>query len=269
MTQVYAVAGIIILVCVMICYLFVRQTIIKRKKEKMRLKRALNKRANDLVQMHNAFPPHFLPKDLQMLLYRCIIDVYEQLNKLEPEESDYLENFTLYTSHMESAARITESTTEITLQNSSQINELRQYLNYLGRFIQKWMERGNITSKQYAHYKAQLKQVICKLTVDNYTVSAKAAVSAGKTKLAIHYYTLSKSLIKKEGLVAQNKNKVISINQELERLEEMVRAEELRQAELANAKVKEHGVEQPSAEQDQWDKFSEGDDEWKKKNIYD
>lgn len=267
MTQVYAIIGIIILTCALVCYIFVRQTVVKRKKEKMRLKRALDKRSKDLVQMLSAFPPNFLPTDLQMFVYRCIIDVFEQLSKLAPDEPEYLENFTLYTSQMETAARAPQVQTETNIQSSSQLNELRQYLNYLGRFIQKWLQRGNITSKQYAQYKALLKKLITKLTVDNYTLSAKAAVDIDKQKLAVHYYVLAKNLITKEGLVAINKERLSFINQELARLGKQIKSEAEKQAELDKLEA-ESNNEGEDDTGEEWQKFEE-DAEWKKKNIYD
>jgi hypothetical protein len=84
MTSVYIIIGLILLTCGLICYVFIKQTIVKRKRERTRLFNALEKRSKELLQMLNAFPPHFLPKDISVFLYRCIVDVFEQLSKLEP-----------------------------------------------------------------------------------------------------------------------------------------------------------------------------------------
>lgn len=266
MTQVYVIIGIIIIISCLVCYIFVRQTVIKRKKEKARLKRALDKRSKDLVQMLNAFPPYFLPKDLQVFIYRCIVDVFEQLSKLEPNEQHYIDSYTLYTSQMETAARETHRQSETNIQSSSQINELRQYLNYLGRFVQRWMQRGNISSKQYGHYKTLIKTMITKLMVDNYMLSAKAAMDIQKHKLAAHYYTLAKNLITKEGLLSGNKERLQIINQELSSLKKRIAEEEAEQAELARQQSEENSEQNETEEQ--WGKFQE-DADWKKKNIYD
>lgn len=267
MAQMYAIIGIIMLLCALVCYIFVRQTVVKRKKEKMRLKRALDKRSKDLIQMLNAFPPQFLHNDLLMFIYRCIVDVFEQLSKLAPEEAEYLENFTLYTSQMETAGRTPQAQSQASIQSSSQVNELRQYLNYLGRFIQKWLQRGNISSKQYAHYKALLKNSITKLMIDNYSLSAKSAMEIQKYKLAAHYYMLAKNLITKEGLVATHKERLILINQELSKLEKQIQTEAEKQADLERLETCEgQGDNEESSEQ--WQKIKE-DAEWKKKNVYD
>jgi hypothetical protein len=264
MTQVYIIAGIIITIIVLICFIFIRQTITKRKKEKMRLHRALDKRAKDLVQMLNAFPPNFLPQDLLVFLHRCIVDTYEQLSKLSPDEPEYLEHFKAHTAHMEAAMRAPKTKSEASLQNSSQINEIRQYLNYLGRFMQKWMQRGNISLKQYGNYKDLLKKLITQLMVDNYSLSAKQAVQMDKTKLAIHYYMLAKNLLTKEGLIASKKNRLVMIDQELATLEKRLKDEEQEAGHVAEVSEQEEDTD----ESKQWKKFDE-DADWKKKNVYD
>jgi hypothetical protein len=264
MTQVYIIAGIIITISMLICYVYIRQTITQRTKEKMRLRRALDKRASDLVQMLNAFPANFLPRDLQVFLYRCIVDVYEQLSKLAPSEAEYMENFQAYTSHMENSMRAPKLTTDVNLQNPAQINDIRQYLNYLGRFLQKWMQRGNISQKQYNHYKDLLKKLATQLMVDNYTLSAKQALQIEKPKLAIHHYLLAKSLLAKEDLIVSKQSRVSFVEAELKTLEEQVRLED--EAEGIVASTEE--VDEASAEDRQWQKYDEQAN-WKKKNFYD
>jgi hypothetical protein len=265
MAQVYIIAGIIITISVLICVIYIRQTIIKRAKEKARLHRALDKRAKDLVQMLNAFPPNFLPRDLLVFIHRCIVDVFEQLSKVAPDEPEYLEHFKAYTGHMETVIRMPAKATEVVLQSSTQINEIRQYLNYLGQFLQKWMERGNISAKQYSLYKELLKRLITQLMVDNYTLSAKQAVQLEKPKLAIHYYMLAKSVLTKEGALASKKERLLFINQELQHLEQKVREEELRNGVTTVTSPEENEGNEATK---QWQKFEENA-EWKKKNIYD
>jgi hypothetical protein len=265
MTQVYIIAGTMVLIVALISFVFMRQTISKRHKERMRLQRALDKRSKDLVSMLNAFPPQFLPRDLLIFLYRCIVDTFEQLSKLNPSDSEYIELFKSYTAQMESVIRTPQNDKEVSLQNSSQINEIRQYLNYLGRFLQRWMQRGNISQKQYGLYKGQLKRLITKLMVDNYILSAKQSIQIDKPKLAIHYYSLAKSLITKESLLTSTKGTLTMIQEELSSLEARVKLEE---AEKQAEELLNEPSEGEEAESNQWQQFSE-DDDWKKKNVYD
>lgn len=261
MTQIYIITGIIVLVCSLICYVFIRQTITKRNSEKKRLKRALDKRAKDLVQMLNSFPANFLPRDLQVFVYRCIIDSFEQLSKLDPSEPEYIEHFKSYTSNMESTMRAPKTMANVTFQSSTQINEIRQYLNYLSRFMQKWMQRGNINQKQYSHYKELLKKLITQLMVDNYTISAKQAIQIDKPKLAIHYFSLAKKALTKEELLTSKESRLVLVNEELKKLEYLVQQQES----LSNNN---QTTEEDNEDDKEWQKFEE-DDDWKKKNIYD
>lgn len=266
MTQVYIIAGIMILIIMPICVVFIRQTITKRKKEQMRLHRALDQRAKDLTQMINAFPPQFLPQELSVFLYRCLVDTYEQLSKLSPDNPEYLEQFKIHTAQMEAIMRVPKERSDVSLNSTSQINEIRQYLNHLGRFIQKWMQRGNISSKQYSGYKDILKKLITQLMVDNYSISAKQAVQMGKEKLAVHYYMLAKNLLTKEGIIASKKDRLEKINQRLSELERKLEMQE--EAEGKSAK-EEKAVKAASNSDDKECKGFDEDDDWKKKNVYD
>ncbi len=262
MTAVYIIIGLILLTCALICYIFIKQTIVKKKREKARLFNALEKRSKELLQMLNAFPPHFLPKDLSLFLHRCIVDVFEQLSKLEPDRPEFLDQFTLYTTAMENIVRQPANANEVRLQTTSQINEIRQYLNYLGRFLQKWLQRGNLSEKQYSSYKNSLKNLAAKLMVDNYMLSARKSIEIKKHKLAAHYFTLAKDMITKEGLASSQKDNLSYIDEELARLEELMREEE-EAAGIAKAELKPN-----DDDNDEWSEFEESD-EWKKKNVYD
>jgi hypothetical protein len=263
MTPVYIIIGLIVLTCMLICYVFIKQTIVKRKREKARLFNALVKRSKELLQMLNAFPPHFLPKDLSVFLYRCIVDVFEQLSKLEPERSELLEQFTLYTTTMETKIREPVNDSQVRLQSSTQINEIRQYLNYLGRFMQKWVQRGNLSDQQYGAYKVTLKNLVNKLMIDNYMLSGTASNDIGKYKLAAHHFTLAKNMIIKEGLASTQKDNLAHINQELARLIEAMKLED-----EAAGTVKANIETITTDNNDEWSEL-EAKDGWKKKNIYD
>ena len=262
MTAVHIIIGLIILTCALICYIFIKQTIVKKKREKARLFKALENRAKELLQMLNAFPPQFLPKDLSVFLHRCIVDAFEQLSKLEPDRPEFLEQFTLYTTAMETIIRQPAENNDSYLQSSSQINEIRQYLNYLGRFLQKWLQRGNLSERQYSSYKNSLKNLANKLMVDNYILSARKSIDIKKYKLAVHYFTLAKKIMAKEGLSGIQKESLHYINEELAKLTELIKAEE-DAAGIANA-----DITADNNESNEWSGFDENDD-WKKKNVYD
>lgn len=266
MTQIYITIAVIGIVALLVCYVFIKQTISERKQEKERLHRALKKRAKDLIQMLSAFPEHYLPKEIAVFVYRVVVDAYEQLTKLEPSEKAYAEGFKFHTAQMEATARQPENRKLQHLQSAAQINELRQYINILSGFCMKSMKRGQISSKQCAHYKALLKELSIHLACDNYNVCAKQAKDNGKPKLAIHFYELAKNLLLKE-TPADYKSSIQFINEEIPKLQELERAQ-LSEKERLLAEKRDEQLNQPSPEEAEWDEFQE-EAGWKKKNIYD
>jgi hypothetical protein len=267
MTSVYIIIGLILLTCALICYIFIKQTIVKHKRQKARLFSALEKRSKEFLQMLNAFPPHFLPKDISVFLYRCIVDVFEQLSKLEPGRPELLEQFTLYSTALETTMRQPVNNHQVRLQNTNQINEIRQYLNYLSRFMQKWVERGNLSSKQYQAYKVTLKNLAAKLMIDNYMLSATKSDGIGKNKLATHYFTLAKNMITKEGLVNTQKDDLAHINEELARLGEFLKLED-EAADKVQEDINTSVTDDIDNDNDEWSSFNDNEG-WQKKNVYD
>ncbi len=264
MTQIYITIAIIGIVALLVCYVFIRQTIGERNQEKQRLHRALKNRANELVQILSAFPDYYLPKEITVFVYRAVVDAYEQLTNLEPAEPSYSEAFKMHSAQMEAALRQPENRKQQHFQSAAQINELRQYINILNGFCLKSMQRGQITNKQCAHYKALLKELSINLTVDNYSFCAKQAKDNNKPKLGIHFYELAKNLLLKE-TPNDYKSIIKFINEEVPRLKEMEDARLSEEERLINAKAAE---ETPSSEESQWYEYDE-DSDWKKKNIYD
>jgi cytochrome c biogenesis factor len=263
MTSVHIIIGLILLTCGAIGFIFIKQTIAQRKRDRERLLNALNKRAKELVQMLNVFPAYFLPKVISVFLYRCIVDVFEQLSKLEPGRPEFLEQFMLYTATMETTIRQPDNAKQANLQSTTQINEIRQYLNYLSRFMQKWVERGNLSSKQFAAYKVILRSLSTKLMIDNYILSATKSVDIGKAKLAVHYLTLAKDIIVKEGLGNTQADNIAHISEELVRLNKLLKLEN---EAMGNTPVERVPITE--VKEEEWDAF-EGKDHWKKRDVYD
>ena len=263
MTQVYITISIIAVAAALVCYIFIRQTMVHRQQEKDRLIRALSKRAKELMQILSVFPDEFLHKELKVFVYRCVIDAYQQLTKLVPEQTEHVDSLKAYSAQLDVIIRKPENKANIRLQSAAQINELRQYLGLLGRFLQTSLQRNNITQKQFGHYRLLIKGLNTKLAVDGYTLSAKQALEIQKNKLAIHYYQLGKKLLTQE-TPPGFKEQLQEINTRLAPLLEQENIEE---------SVKETGATQQVITQDndedkQWAEFQE-DQDWKKKNVYD
>ena len=231
-----------------------------RKEEKERLNRAMLKRAKELQQILSVFPDDFIPKEICVFIYRCIIDIYQQLCKLEPKESGHIESLKVHSATLEGVIRQPENKKISNIQNNAQIGELRQYLGVLGRFLQKSAQRKNITAKQFAHYRLLLKGLTVQLAVDTYLISAKQGIDSGKPKLGIHNYELAKQLLTKETPNGY-KEQIAKITSLLAPLMQAQEAE----APQSNAGANQGGEKEGGGE---WSQFEE-DSGWKKKNVYD
>jgi len=269
MTQIYITIAIIMVIVGLVCYIFIRQTINERKKAKQRLQRALEKRGKDLLQMLSAFPDKFLPEELHIFIYRCIIDTYEQLTKLAPSDSKYIEALKLYSSQMEEVIRQAEKQAAITLESTQQITEIKQNLKRLDKFLQKWLERKNMTSQQFSHYRGLIKDLMIKVTIDSYRTSAKQALAMDKPKISLHQYQLAKKLLTKE-TPTDYQQQIEKIDLEIAPLLEQAKAlkEATEQAQDASDDGIKKAAGSTSEKDDEWSQFEE-DSGWKKKNVYD
>jgi len=91
------------------------------------------------------------------------------------------------------------------------------------------------------------------ITVDGHVLNAKAGLSAGKPRLAIHFYSLALKLLTSENAGKIFDKQILQLTQHIAKLE----------AGLGN---KAPTPDDPSAD---WEKFEKESAEWKKKNLYD
>ena len=263
MSSIY-IAGIIValLVCA-VCYAMIAQNLEKKRKQKQRVLSALQVRSRNFKYMLSGFPPDFLTKELTILVYRCLVDVCEQLAKLDPSVNTYVEELQLYSSQMEEAKRKPARDKTKPLQNPQQVKEVRNHLEDLNKFIHQLEKRGTISSAQVENYSRQIKQLVIQMSVDSYLMNARQSEESDKARLAVHYYTLARKLLVRENATGAFQAQVAEINNAISQLEMKLKEEEpeYEESELEHAQKEEA--------QEAWDKFSEDDDLWKKKRIYD
>ena len=251
---------VVVALTALVGYAVVSQSAQHRDKQKQRLLQALKTRSRNFKYMLSGFPPNFLTTDLVVLVHRCLIDVCQQLAKLDPKNPAHLDELQLYTNQMREIQSKPKSAKSAPLQNPQQIKEVRRHLQELNAFIANLEKRRSVKAQQAEIYRRQIKQLVLKISVEAYTHNAKQAQQNGKTRLALHYYSLAHKLLSKENGDGTYQQQISKLSAVIQQLEAKVAAEEPQSA-------------SPDTEEDQaakqaWDNFGE-DESWKKKRIYD
>lgn len=262
MSSVVIISIIIVLIVALVSYASISQTIATRRKQKKRLLSALKIRSKDFKYMIAGFPPNFLSKELNVLVYRCLIDVLEQLSKLDPQEKIYIDELMLFNKQYEDAQRKPKKTARTKVESPQQAKEIKRLLQGLNQFIGNLLKRGTITSGQFKEYNEQIKSMVIQMTVDSYLFNAKQSQSIGKTRLAIHYFSLARKLLNGES-GKQNYTKQI---QQLDAVIAKLEAKAAEEDPKGTARAKSTEGSDDSGE---WDEFKQDESEWKKKSVYD
>lgn len=265
MSSVTVITGIIILLAALVCYAFTAQTIQNKRERKKRLLAALKSQSRNFKFILNGCPDGFLTKDLKLILLRSLIDVSEQLSRLEPSEPQFSQDLKQYTQGLAEAQREAPSTTSVSIENPQQIKEVKMSLEELHRFIFNLEGQGRVTRNQGDAYRNQIKQLVLRITVDSYVINGQSAKQSGKTKLAHHNYDLALKLLAREGKPGVFTKKLQQLRAITEELKTQLSAEE------DASPLSTEELEAQSELTDEWDKFSEdsSEDIWKKKQVYD
>ncbi|NIB44417.1 hypothetical protein HBA55_32785 [Pseudomaricurvus alkylphenolicus] len=256
---------IALLMVALVTYALISQNIERKRQQKIRLLSALKLRAKDFKYMINGFPDDFLPKELNILVHRCLTDVTEQLAKLEPKEKVYIDELALHRQQLENAQRKPANTKRTTLDNPQQVKEVKSLLQGLNTFIAQQQKKGNLSPAQFKQYESQIKHLVIQMSVDAYIVNAKQAQGSDKGRLAIHYYTLAKKLLAKESGETSYIKQIQQLNAVIDKLESELKEQE------PEYEIDQRAEAAKQEAEAQWDEFEEqeSDDPWKKKKIYD
>jgi len=262
MSSANAIVTIIILLAVLVCYAFIVQTLKQKREQHKRLLAALKARSRNFKFMLNGFPQGFLPRDLTLLVQRSLIDVCEQLSRLEPREPSHVQDLQTFSTMMAETQRHAKPSHPVTLNSAQQIKEVKLCLEELHRFIHNLEERLVLNRTQAENYRSHIRQLVLQITVDGYAIQGRSAQQANKLKLAYHYFDLALKLLVREGKPGAF----------AERVEQYKLALQNIAAELSGEDA-EGLSEQELAEQleiaQEWDKFGTTEDIWKKKHAYD
>ena len=255
MSAIYTVATIIALLGAFICYVFITQSLEKKRKQKQRLTQALNQRAKVFRYILSGFPPNFLTRELTLLVQRCLTDVLQQLARLNPSDKSHAEELTMVASQMQATQQRDDQQKRPTLQSPEQVKDVKSHLQELFKFLMNLQRKGTIKKVEADDFGQQIKQLVLQISVDSYILQAKQAKQADKPKLAIHYFSLAQKLIEKDE-TGQYAKQSAKLSQIIQSLEQEV-GEPTKQVETED-----------NAQDKEWEEM-EKPDSWKKKNIYD
>ncbi|MFT5082788.1 MAG: hypothetical protein ACI9Y1_000821 [Lentisphaeria bacterium] len=263
MPTVTIIVAIVCLIGVLVSYASVSQTIQNRRERRIRLISALKSRSRNFKFMLNGFPAGFLSKELTIIVQRSLADTCEQLSKLEPKDPAHVQDLQTISSQMNESQRQTAPATPINLENPQQVKEVRVCLEELHKYILHLDKKRTLPRSQVDIYRVQIKQMVLRVTVDSYFLNGRQAVKNGKTKLAIHHFELALKLLLKNARPGEYDGKIAQLKETLGQLHARLKEED------PTIKL---STQQQSEKEDvanEWDKFSDKSDIWKKKNIYD
>lgn len=261
MDSTLVIAGIVIILVALTVYAFLSQTISEKRKQKERLLSALNQRARNFKTLINGFPAGYLSKDLTLLVYQCLADVTEQLSKLDNKNTGSVEELAHYRAQMEKLKRQQGEPAAVSLQTPQQVKEVKALLQDLNNFIGQQLKKGSINAQQFKVYEEQIRQMVVQSAADNYLLSARQAEAGLKARLAAHYYGLAIKLLNKENKGGKFSAQIGTLSEKLSQQEALVKEQEPEYAEATTA--------HEATDNKEWEQFSQPDDDWKKKTIYD
>lgn len=263
MSSVEIIVTIIVLLAVLVCYAFIMQALKQKKARRERLLVMLKRRESSFRFMLNGFPEGFLPKDLTLLVHSSLIETLEQLIQVEPQEARLAQDLQVISKKMSDAQREAGPPKLIKMSNHQQIKEVNTCLEELNKFIHLSESRGSLAKNKADGFKSYIKKLVLHVTVDAYELKAKASLQANKTKLAHHYYDLALKLLQREGSGEQKEALVAQYEKVLASLASKLASEEDDPLDTTTETSLNDELEE------QWGKFAEEGDPWKKNTVYD
>ncbi|MFL0808828.1 MAG: hypothetical protein K6L76_00285 [Agarilytica sp.] len=248
---------------VLVSYAFIQQSVQTKREHKARLLNALKSRARSFKFMNNGFPDGFLNKELKILIQRSLADVCEQLSRIEPSDPTHMQDLQVVNTHLADTQRLPGKHTPTPLENPQQIKDARASLEELHKFIHKLETKQTIPRNQAQLLRNQVKALALQVTIDGHCLNGTQAKQAGKARLAYHYFDLAANLLKRDPNASHLRHREGKIHAILEQLKEQL-TEDQNLSPLSGSEQ-----EEAAEIEDEWNKFSETSDVWKKKNVYD
>lgn len=226
---------------------------------------ALKTRVRNFKFMLNGFPQGFLPKDLTLLVQRSLMQLLEQLTKLEPN-ANHSQDLQGVAQQMAETQRqpppVTNQSVQI-VDNPQRVREIKACLEELYKFIFQLEGKRQLTRPQADIHRAMIRNLVLQLTVDSYVLHGRIARDKEKPRLAVHYFDLALKLMLKERANGQFDGRINQLRAAMADLEGRL----LTEAPLAPQATRADDTDQ-TAINEEWDKFAQ-EQTWKKKQVYD
>jgi hypothetical protein len=257
MSTVVIVALVAISLFVLVSIAVTMQTIEKNNKEKRRVESGLASRARNFQYMLEGFPKGFLSRDLQILVCKCLLDVYEQLVRLNSKKKEYKQDLARTQQKMQEFTALPARSDSITLTNTAQIKDIQKLLTSLHTFIAKLMESKRINAAEAKIYSQQIRRLMVQTSADGLTQAINEALQAGKERLALHHMRTAVDKMQKENADGFFSDRIAQYQQRIQATD------------TAAQKVEEESKKRRSEADAEWEEINKPDDSWKKKAIYD
>jgi hypothetical protein len=264
MSSVAIITSIIVLLVGLVCYAFITQTLSQKRQQRERLLLALKSRVRNFKFMLSGFPPGFLPKELALLVQRSLLQLLEQLSRLEPGNKDYGDDIQTITQQMAETQHQPplNSHPPAMLESPQKAREIKACLEELYKFIFHLESKKSLAKVPADAYRGMIRHLVLQLSVDSYVLQGRIARDRGKLRLAIHYFDLALKLMTKERTNEQFDGRIKQMRAAIKDLEGRLLNDSSGTLDTAEEETDQSPINS------EWDNFAQ-DESWKKKQLYD
>lgn len=247
---------IIIAVAVVLITVFavISSTIEKGKKEKQQALSKAQRQIKHYSSLVAYFPKEHLSKGLHIYTIQQLLNSYEQAIQIDKKSvnSDGLKKTQqcLQTALNGSGA----PTVYNTITDATQLNNIKEVLPSLEKFINKLQQNKKIDAAKFAGFSAELQQLATQCHVDTCLLAAKKEEENKRESVALHYYQLLQDKVSQANMGPA--------------FAEPVQLAQERSRQL-NAEIERQKAEEERRLQAESSSSTATSDSWKKKQIYD
>jgi hypothetical protein len=233
------------------------QQIEKSRAQRAELIAALRMRARSFQQLLEGFPDGFLSRDLKLLVCQCWHEGVDQLSRLERNNPQIEPLRKQLLERMEQIKAQPANAPYQPLTNPAQMQEVQKLLNNLFNAVQKLGQAKRLGAAQTDAYSKQISDLALRVGLDGHVTAAQEAIAGGKPRLAIHHYQLAIDKMNKNNPEGTYTAQIAAFASRVAALE------------VAEQKPVEVKTAESAPAGEEWKKFGEKNETWKKKSVYD